>query len=312
MIADRRSIPMTFACSLEDSQSGMETFAKLPKLRPPDRWRLVQFVLVLAVLFACMPAIAWSSHQSKWLEAFAAVLTLLITLGFAVLITGWTNLWFMFKQAKAYQLRTPPLCDERFIGIAYCDQIWTFRSETSWDMGYLSIRGGALRFRGQGPSFDLPLDSITRVWMIAQRGSAFRYPRINVEWIHPTSGPNVLSLEVRQAKSGREVWRLSEEILQLVKDASLKGGSPDVIEWPFESKSLEFSRFPEKQRVVAQDVWVAVFKALIMFTIGLIIARWVDQRFGMFSGGIPGMFGYFTGEFYKSTLRDRVIRRGRS
>jgi hypothetical protein len=299
------------AVEVPESHVGMQTFAKLPKIAV-SQW--VGFYAMLApilIMVLTVTILAQINQKDKAigmsLIVFGGILSFV---GFAFCLRFVHSL-FEAKQARKDKQTFEASKNETHIGVAYVDHFWEFRNDTSWDRGFLTYDKGFLCFRGFGPEFRLPVANIHDIWLATTGPSPFGSTRIFVRWVHPESGFNTFSLEIRSKRSVRERLVKAEELANSVR--SLLGnvdGERDKAIWPFQSSSLNFARYPDHQVVEWKDVFMAALSGLFWGSITSLLVYLFAWLTKIESASIV-VIGFVSAKFwYTQRIYGRVLSKG--
>jgi hypothetical protein len=266
-----RLYPVAASGSLLDDYPGMDQFTSYPSTRSnllESMASLLPFMAVIAIPLFVLPHIADLSR------GFPGLCLMLLLLGIGswlyVVISRYMSFRVMIrhKARDVKELRAPEK-DEQYVGIAYCDDEWSFRGDTSWDRGWFLVNGGALKFTGLGSDFRLPSSRIEHVRLAARQLWPFTsLPRVYVDWLDEEGITNTFSLEIRDAPGKKEAASRTEalesSVRRLLDDTSYSEAEASRAKWPFKSSSLVFSgvKLTIKDRLVALVVslvpWVTL------------------------------------------------------
>lgn len=146
----------------------MKPFESLPLVRVHPWYQFVAIGVFFAIMVLAM-VVMTIGHWEKGLNGLMiVVIAFLIAIPTFYQIIVKLHRMLMIRQANEDRQAFKATPEERPIGIAYCDHVWAFRDDTSWDRGFVRIEDNCLCFRGFGPEFQLPLESIQDTWIAMQ------------------------------------------------------------------------------------------------------------------------------------------------
>ena len=308
---DNRGYPIVRGGKLSDSQRGMEEFSELGRIGISPGY---QFLAVLACMlsFAFQISFLTGIGIGKGYQALLFALpSLAISIAIFVLLTKHLSGILQVRQSMSDIKLFDAKSTEQHIGIAYCDYIWAFKGDTSWDRGFIRYEEGLLCFRGFGPIFRLPPSAIEEIWIAVPKSGLVRLPRVYVRWRHPNGGKNVFSFEMRKAINRDQCFRACKDLVGWLSDLP-KIGTFDVdkLVWPFESSKLEFARDPAKQVINSKDIqagWgAAATTFVICWTVASAIKYFlkIESSFVITIGAIMAMYSF------QEAILKRVIAKG--
>ena len=296
---------------VSDSHAQLKVFAELPRIAISQR---IQFLSVIPPILIMGGMI----FTMNLVGPVHRLLDLLIVIFFGIL-SLWSypasnriiGAYFESEQSKKDRqtFNASPL--ERHVGVAYCDYFWIFRSDTSWDRGFISYDSGFVIFRGFGPTFCLPVSSIHDVWISVSGFGPWEVPRVFVRWNHPESGLNTVSFEIRTETTQSSLFEKARELetwLNFLPRNYVYELSD--VQWPFQSSGLDFAKFPSRQFAVKRDVWVAgawgigLFLSFVFVNVAIHHFAKLDVSFLNTLGAILGL------TVYREVIRSRVIAKG--
>ena len=290
----------------------METFAKLPRIGIAQHYQMVAMAIFIVTFLILTPlfSILGTDRGPKAILVAIPIFTI-STAAFifsARAMAGAAQVKQALEDAKTFDAKSY----EQHVGVAYCDYIWAFKNETSWDRGFISFAGGLLCFRGFGPIFRLPGSAIERVWIAVPTTGTHKLPRVYVEWNHPTSDKNVLSFEIRGTVNLDEACEEAEKLASWLKN--LPRSEPEhqnLIVLPFESKSLNFAKDPARQIIEKKDIAIAWTVAFLLFAVLETITFTVRHYYKFDSGIVWAFLGMFVLYVYSEIIRARVIAKAK-
>ena len=221
----------------------MEMFALMPPIRIPQGYQRLSIV----GLFVVFPFLSWLFIRMGSYPVFAILGGLLLSGSITISVIQYISLNRLRLQAEVDAKQFQAGSGERHVGIAYCNGIWLYRGETSWDRGFLGFRNGFLTFRGLGPNFCLPTSSIQTAWIAIDGMGVNQLPRLFVNWNHPTTGSNTLSFEIRKNQNRGKCFVEVEELLDWVRRLPREAVAIDETIWPVESTSITLPGPPPKK-----------------------------------------------------------------
>ena len=309
---DNRGYPIVRGCRLTESHPGMETFSKMPRIGIPQKYQFYGLGVFFLTFLVLSPFLSFGVRYQLLpaLLVFVAIsaMCLIITFLAARAMAGSAQVKQALEDAKTFDAKSY----EQHVGVAYCDYIWAFKNETSWDRGFISFAGGLLCFRGFGPIFRLPGSAIERVWIAVPTTGTHKLPRVYVEWNHPTSDKNVLSFEIRGTVNLDEACEEAEKLASWLKN--LPRSEPEhqnLIVLPFESKSLNFAKDPARQIIEKKDIAIAWTVAFLLFAVLETITFTVRHYYKFDSGIVWAFLGMFVLYVYSEIIRARVIAKAK-
>ncbi|HWA84303.1 MAG TPA: hypothetical protein VG820_12745 [Fimbriimonadaceae bacterium] len=193
----------------------------------------------------------------------------------------------------------------RYVGISYCQGIWAYRDDVSWDRGFLSIDAGILHYRGIGPSFQLDLRQIRLLEV--QRLAFCGQPFVRVHWTGEDGAANCLNLFVLGAIDPADAAAKADEMAMWIRDAQENPNAATAKSEPFASSRLEFCSSPA-QSATGMDLALAYGASFLVAStvLGLMFAV---ERFTpgfaslLWIGAQPMSFAY------RSVIRRRIKAR---
>lgn len=299
------------AVEVPESHVGMQVFAKLPRIAVSMWVSLYAMLAPILIVVLTVTILAQVNPQDKaigmGLIVFGGILSFV---GFAFCLR-FVHSIFEVKQAQHDRQTFEASENEIHVGIAYADHFWGFRNDTSWDRGFICYENGFLCFRGFGPEFRLPVANIYDTWISTTGHSPFGSTRIFVRWVHPVSGINTFSLEIRSERSVQDRMSKAEELNIWLRCLPRNFGHDlDEIVWPFQSSSLDFARYPDKQIVEAKDVLSAGLSAIFWGLVFGLIMHYI-LRFAKVDSSPLLVVAVISAKFwYTQGVYGRVLSKG--
>ncbi|HVT12525.1 MAG TPA: hypothetical protein VHE55_09675 [Fimbriimonadaceae bacterium] len=170
---------------------------------------------------------------------------------------------------------------ERYVGISYCQGIWTYQDDACWDRGLLSIDAGVLLYRGIGPSFQLALSRIRLLEV--QRLAFCGPPFVRVHWTGEDGAANCMNLFALGVNNHAEALAKAEEIAKWIRDAEEDPNADPKGSEPFRSSQLGFCHSPA-QAVTGEDLVLAYGASFLVASVVLGLAFAVERISSGFSG----------------------------
>ena len=162
-------------------------------------------------------------------DGIASVVLLWIGIGLPVLLltTVFPSFLYFIQQRLrqdvvdkvASQGVGPVLESGIFVGITPNEEVRSFAGVWDWDVGFLLIEPGRLRYYGDRASFALRPDQIRRIVIKPENGSGFFIPlRLLLYWSDPGTGlSGVLSITVAEVRSFRELRPKLEQLREQIE-----------------------------------------------------------------------------------------------
>lgn len=187
----------------------------------------------------------------------------------------------------------PKPAEGHYLGVAYCNGIWSYRGDTSWDRGYLTIEPSILRFAGHASSFQLPYARI--VDLRIHHGKMLvgtDEPRLFIDWLDWRGNVNTLSLEVRigveDAAIKKHTYELADQIHHAWREEKERDYRKDV-DLPFGSAELDFSVAPEDTPILPRERNLALLWSAALIVAGFATSTWLESL-TMLKGNFVGLF----------------------
>jgi len=263
--------------SIPRTNKTLAIFSALPEMRSPFLIRLLYWTLFGGLIVG---GTALASYAFNGWKQYAVTI---VSVFFAVNAAGFTGrklgLLAMFLQSRADRRAFNPHPNEIHVGVAYCDDVWGFRGDTSWDRGYLSIEDQSIAFRGFGPAFRLPLSNVTSLEIKASRGTLTNnLPRLYVGWQRPNGRDNIINIEIRDQLTWRSTAKAILRLRNMIREHM---GIPDVgrsleAEWPFESSSVELPTHSQIYGITLGDKFFALFLVVLMASLIWAMLAWMN------------------------------------
>ncbi|MBS1701579.1 MAG: hypothetical protein JST12_07955 [Armatimonadetes bacterium] len=210
-------------------------------------------------------------------------------------------------QNDAKELSARP--GERHVGVSYCTHTWYFRSDSSWDRGFVRIEDACLVYRGYGPGFILPLSSVDRVEIQRRETSSQSNPRVYVHWTHPSSGPNVVCFEIRDIQDHADCVRKCAELQTWIQQARNRKENPSQPPmFPFESSSLSLPEDSIANLLEKTDLQLGTVAMVGCLVIGCIASVVIPASQHVLVGAcaIGTVYGAFWGPIFVVRMRLRA------
>lgn len=236
----------------------MNVFEKLPRIAISQWIYLLSIIPFFLIMIVPMLVLNLIGPEHRLIAFFLIIFFGIPSLWSFPVSVRIIGAYFEAAQSKKDRQTFDASPLERHVGVAYCDYFWSFRSDTSWDRGFISYDSGFVIFRGFGPTFCLPVSSIHEVWISVSGYGLWEVPRVFVRWNHPESGLNTVSFEIRTEKSQSACFEKAKELetwLNCLPRNYIYELSD--VQWPFQSSTLDFAKFPSRQFAVKRDVLVA-------------------------------------------------------
>jgi hypothetical protein len=254
----------------------LQSFASVPR----DRGMLAGFWLAPVAAFYGVVALGFlvpANYLPILNKAPQGLLLIVPVLALAVWVTyRMTRIigfaWMRAVKRRDFERLGPAAAQERYVGVAYTSGDWAYRGDTSWDRGYLSVRSGAINFRGFGPPFSLPKARIRSVAVKKTESVATNsLPRVFVQWDALDGEPNFVSLEIRDAGNRPATLSAVDELAKWIGTALTETeGTMWKGELPFPSSNFASSRADNVQLATRTDLFVAgavTFGCVALFAI---------------------------------------------
>lgn len=205
---------------------------------------------------------------------------------------SWASLASM-QMIKGKDGNLPQPAEGYYLGVAYCNGIWSYRGDTSWDRGYLTIEESGLRFAGHTSSFQLPYARI--IDLRIHHGKTIVHtdvPRLFIDWLDWRGNVNTLSLEVRIGVEFAAIKEQTYELANQIHHAWQKGKESDYrkdVDLPFLSTDLDFSVAPEETPILPRERNLALLWSAALIVAGFATSTWLEPLTKL-KGNFVGLF----------------------
>ena len=295
---------------IPDFAPGMEAFKKTPKY---IGLRLMAEIAPILLFLPWMIVVFRLSYNSP-LGMKGPMTWLLLGLFFPVLLLflGATRLPYLYlTKMRDRSVLGPPMPEEIYVGVSYSHGNWSYKGESSWDRGYLTIEQHCLKFRGFGPEFSFSPSLIRNIRIDSSERVAWNTTsRIYLEW-SSVGTVNTVCFETRGPLSRSSIEAATQSLYEKLKSVteSDQFSLMQEIE-PFPSSALGFNTAPEIQLVSTGDrviAFVISISAYLVFTLG----RFYVEDYFHFKGSSPtGMLiCLFSVSIYNRVVLHRVTYR---
>jgi hypothetical protein len=289
----------------------MKVFEKLPRIAIPHSIQFLAVIPPVVVMVAMIFTMNLVGPVHRLIDLFVVIFSGILSLWSFPVSTRIIGAYFESGQSKKDRQTFDASPLERHVGVAYCDYFWSFRSDTSWDRGFISYDSGFVTFRGFGPSFCLPVSAIHEVWISVSGYGLWEVPRVFVRWNHPESGLNTVSFEIRTETTQSACFEKAKELetwLNCLPRNYIYELSD--VQWPFQSSTLDFAKLPSRQFAVKSDVWVAGAWG-IGLSFSFVIVNVAIHHFAKLDVSFLNTLGAILGlTVYKEVIRSRVVAKG--
>lgn len=298
------------------ADAGMAPFRKVPW--PTGRcagYQLMGIAPTFAILCAAIPFFNWFPKLNHGWQGFVfIVVAATIAFGIGFRTTRFMSLRYMASMMGKDLAKLGEMASgDRYVGVAYCDDVWAYRQDTSWDRGILRIEKDRVYFHGYGPGFELPVSAIQNVRIGATQGIVTsNLPRVFVDWTAPDESHNTLSFEIRDGATRAETIAKSEELADQLTDLAQvqHGATEDSPSWPIQSSKLIFAPQSPEERINASDRLSGFLAALIVGAVGVAVFVAIGTLFHWHgASGLGGLFGPICLGVYQHRVTSRTRSR---
>lgn len=226
--------------------------------------------------------------------------------------SSWADLAIMRKAKEDDDDKLAPV-SETYLGIAYCNGIWGYRGDISWDRGYLVFTESGIQFAGLATFFDLPYARILDIRInypnyVLGGGT----PRVYVDWKDWSGITNTFCLEVRLGDNRGELQVASHKLADELCEKWQQGIHADYrkdVELPFRSSTLDFSFGPDQEPIQFRERNKALLWAVIFLALTVSAVQIFDKVLGFDVGMLSGLFGVMSAHVHSAVVLSLVKKR---